>query len=242
MNRSREIIKNHLMFKQVYRYYGAVREETYYDVLGISKDASKQDIRLAYLKLSKEKHPDKNFQQSKESHTHFVKINEAYNVLSKTDLKAQYDDKLKYGYGNSNRVRVYRTSSSPGSEDFNMYDTYYNTTIHANRRNVRYKYKYGNRFGREFTKTQLVFLCIFIWIFGNVFHVWAVMKSPTFNRKALLERSQKFSAEEKKVRQRAHENGKMYNDNAAIALALLAGLEKDDDLKDDDKTILSDDL
>ena len=52
----------------------------YYKILGVDKDASQDEIRSAYRKLSKQWHPDLN--HSPEAKDKFAEINEAYEVLS----------------------------------------------------------------------------------------------------------------------------------------------------------------
>ncbi len=61
----------------------------YYDILGVSKNASKEDIRKAYRKLARKYHPDVN--KSEEAHKRLQEINEAYSVLSDENKRAQYD-------------------------------------------------------------------------------------------------------------------------------------------------------
>ncbi|EJO5347209.1 molecular chaperone DnaJ [Clostridium botulinum] len=62
----------------------------YYAVLGIQKGASEQDIKKAFRKLAIKYHPDKN-KGNKEAEEKFKEINEAYQVLSDPQKKAQYD-------------------------------------------------------------------------------------------------------------------------------------------------------
>lgn len=62
----------------------------YYEVLGINKGASEDEIKKAFRKLAKKYHPDVN-QGNKEAEAKFKEINEAYEVLSDKDKKARYD-------------------------------------------------------------------------------------------------------------------------------------------------------
>ena len=61
----------------------------YYEVLGISKSASEDEIKKAYRKLAKQYHPDVN--KAPDAEAKFKEINEAYEVLSDPQKKATYD-------------------------------------------------------------------------------------------------------------------------------------------------------
>lgn len=61
-----------------------------YEVLGIAKDATDQDIKKAYRKLAQKYHPDKH-QGDKEAETKFKEANEAYEVLSDKQKRESYD-------------------------------------------------------------------------------------------------------------------------------------------------------
>jgi len=58
----------------------------YYQILGISRQASQDEIKKAYRKLAHQHHPDKGGDEKK-----FKEINEAYQILSDKDKRAQYD-------------------------------------------------------------------------------------------------------------------------------------------------------
>ena len=65
----------------------------YYDVLGVSRDASDAEIKKAYRKLSKKYHPDINKESGAEAK--FKEVTEAYEVLSDSQKRAAYD---QYGH------------------------------------------------------------------------------------------------------------------------------------------------
>jgi curved DNA-binding protein len=62
----------------------------YYEVLGLKKGASAEEIKKAFRKLAIKYHPDKN-PGDKGAEDRFKEINEAYAVLSDAEKKAQYD-------------------------------------------------------------------------------------------------------------------------------------------------------
>ncbi len=66
-------------------------KKDYYELLGVSKDASEADIKKAFRKLAIKYHPDKNRDNPEEAEKKFKEINEAYSVLSDKDKRAQYD-------------------------------------------------------------------------------------------------------------------------------------------------------
>ena len=62
----------------------------YYEVLGIEKGASEEEIKRAFRKMALKYHPDRN-QGDKEAEEKFKEVNEAYSVLSDPELKKKYD-------------------------------------------------------------------------------------------------------------------------------------------------------
>lgn len=69
-------------------------KKDYYEVLGVSKGASADEIKKAYRKLARKHHPDVN-PGDKEAENRFKEISEAYAVLSDEKKKAEYD---RYGH------------------------------------------------------------------------------------------------------------------------------------------------
>jgi len=72
----------------------------YYEVLGISKEATKEEIKKAYRKQALKFHPDKN-PGDKKSEENFKEAAEAYEVLSNEEKKARYDRYGHAGMGNN---------------------------------------------------------------------------------------------------------------------------------------------
>ena len=61
----------------------------YYEVLGVSRDATAEDLKKAFRKQALKYHPDRN--KEKDASDRFKEVNEAYQVLSDPERKAQYD-------------------------------------------------------------------------------------------------------------------------------------------------------
>ncbi|MBF2089929.1 MAG: molecular chaperone DnaJ [Synechococcales cyanobacterium K44_A2020_017] len=64
----------------------------YYDILGVSRSADKEELKRAYRRLARKYHPDVNKEDGAEER--FKEINRAYEVLSEPDIRARYD---RYG-------------------------------------------------------------------------------------------------------------------------------------------------
>lgn len=72
----------------------------YYEVLGLEKGATEEEIKKAYRKQAMKYHPDRN-PGDKEAEEQFKEVNEAYEVLSDKNKRAQYDQFGHAGMGNN---------------------------------------------------------------------------------------------------------------------------------------------
>ena len=66
-------------------------KKDYYDLLGIPRTASEDEIKKAFRKLARKFHPDVNRDDHKTAEAKFKEINEAYEVLSNQESRAKYD-------------------------------------------------------------------------------------------------------------------------------------------------------
>ena len=64
----------------------------YYEILGVKKDATAEEIKKSFRELAKKTHPDKTKEDSEEE---MIKINKAYEVLSDEESKEKYDRYFK---------------------------------------------------------------------------------------------------------------------------------------------------
>ncbi len=79
---------------------GEYMAKSYYEILGISKTASEEEIKSAYKKLAKKYHPDLNPGDENAANM-FKEINEAYETLGDPQKRAAYDKPASSGFGGS---------------------------------------------------------------------------------------------------------------------------------------------
>ena len=87
-------------------------KQCYYDVLGLARTASPEEVKGAYRKLAKEHHPDRNPGSNGADHK-FKEINEAYEILKDPNRRAAYDRFGHAAFENGAGRGGRRVSTSP---------------------------------------------------------------------------------------------------------------------------------
>lgn len=96
---------------------------TYYHILGISRDATPEEITAAKNALAKIYHPDANMNSGVDTTLYMQEILEAYRILSDPEKRAKYDKKLG---GGTNRVfRTFTMSDPQSAENETSFVTYW---------------------------------------------------------------------------------------------------------------------
>ena len=119
-----------------------MEKRDYYEILGVGRDATKEDIKRAYRKLAKKWHPDMNPDKREEAEERFKEISEAYAVLSDDEKRNLYD---RYGHagidGRYSQEDIFRGVNFDdifGSFGFgfdDIFDMFFGGGRHTRRRN-----------------------------------------------------------------------------------------------------------
>ena len=87
-----------------------VEYKDYYKILGVPKDAKKEDVTKAYRRLARQHHPDLN--KGADAERRFKEVNEAYQVLSDPEKRKRYNKSLTRRSSDSESIVVTRRRSA----------------------------------------------------------------------------------------------------------------------------------
>ena len=82
----------------------AVNARNPYEVLGVAKNASQDEIKKAYRKLARQYHPDRN-PENQEAEERFKEVQAAYDLVGDPDKRKQFDSGGFFGFGAPARRR-----------------------------------------------------------------------------------------------------------------------------------------
>ncbi|XP_022918344.1 dnaJ-like protein 60 [Onthophagus taurus] len=177
------------------------RHQSHYDVLKVKRDCSNREIKDAFIKLSKQYHPDAN--KSPDSNKKFVRIVEAYNILSKPNLRRSYDlgmivtkDEATGQYYNPVSQRTPFDDPIFWHNRDKSQDKYYET-----------KPYYGIKGLKKLPNVVIVLICLLVTLIGVVLQVIAINASVTLKRDKLIKVSAENEAILKELQEEAERNG-----------------------------------
>ena len=133
----------------------AVTYKDYYQILGLDKTASADQVKKAYRKLAMQYHPDHNHGKEEWANEKFKDINEAFSILGDPEKKLQYDQFGTVGtvgdiFGSQATRTIIEELIQDFDEaglDFGFFDDIFGGTSH----NSRFTY---HKFGREFGSSK----------------------------------------------------------------------------------------
>ncbi|XP_052865973.1 dnaJ-like protein 60 [Anopheles cruzii] len=165
---------------------------THYNVLKIQPNCNARDIRSAFIKLSKELHPDVNVSIGKNyDNKSFVELLEAYQVLSKPESRAAYDYELSLAANGNGQQIFHRPWASANQK-------------HADYGEESY---YGIKGVKKVSNWTIVLFCAVFMMIGICLQTIAISKSFTFKRQQLDEFSRQNAIQHAEVREEAEKHG-----------------------------------
>ena len=126
-------------------------EVSYYKVLGVNENASDNELRKAFCKLSIELHPDTTTLDMEEAKNKFQKVLEAYENLNNSNLRKIYDENLK------NKTKF------PNKIDSNIFNSFISYSNNQNLVGNRRPYSNGEMFS-----LFLLIIIIFVSLIGAI--------------------------------------------------------------------------
>lgn len=147
--------------------------KTYYTILGVSESASADEIKKAYRVKAKETHPDMN--PAPEAAAKFMKVNEAYEILSDAKKRSVYDGRLRSAREQSQRKAAPAKKKAAPAD----YEEWVKAAQARARKNAGMKYEDFSR--THHYKAELTFqkVVLFAMYFVGLIFSLLIMAFPT---------------------------------------------------------------
>lgn len=110
----------------------ATNKRDYYEVLGVSRSATEDEIKKAFRRLAKQYHPDANKEQGAEAR--FIEINEAYEILSDAQKRSAYDRFGHAGVTNGAGAAGFNGNFSDFGSINDLFETFFASASASQRR------------------------------------------------------------------------------------------------------------
>ena len=157
-------------------------QKNYYDILGLQKNATQEEIKQAYRKLSLKFHPDKN-DGDKFLEEMFKNINEANEILSDTSKRKSFDFTLNNNNSNYQNTNSSNNYSNPTAQkpkvDYQKINSL--TMIYFEKQDFAKKRQYEFQKAENISKPKNITISKILWIILIVFGSYFVLKPKMDN-------------------------------------------------------------
>jgi molecular chaperone DnaJ len=135
----------------------ATNKRDYYEVLGVSRSATEDEIKKAFRRLAKQYHPDANKEQGAEAR--FIEINEAYEVLSDPQKRSAYDRYGHAGVANGAGAAGYNGGDFAFSSINDLFETFFAGATTSSQRRTGSQRGADLRYDLTITFEEAIFGC-----------------------------------------------------------------------------------
>ncbi|XP_065159131.1 dnaJ-like protein 60 isoform X2 [Atheta coriaria] len=180
-------------------------KQNYYEILNLNQNCSSRDIKRAYIDLSKKYHPDKNGHVDSQM---FLDVSEAYSVLSKKDLRRDYDlvmfprRKMKRDMYYNQGINEIKFKRNPMDDP-----SFFRNRDKSKDKFYESKPYYGIKGLPRMSNSVILVAVLLIMAVGMTAQVLAIQYSVTFRRDELMYQSNMANRSLEKARQTAEQNG-----------------------------------
>ncbi|CAH2041302.1 unnamed protein product, partial [Iphiclides podalirius] len=172
------------------RFYSFAKK-SHYDVLNLRKNCTDKEIKDAYIKLSKEYHPDKN--KNARAQEQFVQVQEAYNVLSKPGSRAQYDTMVEIEINNAYTYKPHVPYNLRNNPQYGFYQEAKSSGTTSNA-------YYGVKGVKKLPNIAIIMICFGVAFVGVLLQIIVIRSSYLSHRRQVREQSMMLAEELDRVR------------------------------------------